>query len=460
MRVHRRVQTCSNSPNERGLDSCLPPITTYHDNSFHYNTKSTMGVMEKIKEIEAEMARTQKNKATNYHLGTLKAKLAKLRNDLLIEQGGGGGGGPSEGFDVARLGDARVALIGFPSVGKSTLQGSLTGTESEAAAYEFTTLTCIPGTMHYKGSKVQVLDLPGIIEGAAHGKGRGREVIACARNADAILIVLDAGKEGLNRHREILENELETVGIRLNQRPPDVTFKKKTTGGVRFSSTVPLTKLGPEPEKLATQIMREYRITSADLLAREDITVDQLVDVIVGNRVYKPCCYFYNKIDTITIEEVDQLARMPHSLVGSVAKGYNVGAPDEDDPLKAMIWKYLGLTRVYTKRKGQHPDLTDPVVLSAIRKGTSVKSLCQNVSTQMLRDFNFALVWGKSAKHSPQRCGINHDLQDEDVVQIVTKTNAQQRQSKNYQAIVQGVSDKYHKKKFDAKKKKQSKLRG
>lgn len=174
---------------------------------------------------------------------------------------------------MARLGDARVALIGFPSVGKSTLQGSLTGTESEAAAYEFTTLTCIPGTMHYKGSKVQVLDLPGIIEGAAHGKGRGREVIACARNADAILIVLDAGKEvsnlmflftdqstisnnifcflfghfmqGLNRHREILENELETVGIRLNQVPPDVTFKKKTTGGVRFSSTVPLTKLGP-----------------------------------------------------------------------------------------------------------------------------------------------------------------------------------------------------------------------
>lgn len=61
------------------------------------------------------MARTQKNKATNYHLGTLKAKLAKLRNELLIEQGGGGGGGPSEGFDVARLGDARVALIGFPS---------------------------------------------------------------------------------------------------------------------------------------------------------------------------------------------------------------------------------------------------------------------------------------------------------------------------------------------------------
>ena len=58
-------------------------------------------------------------------------------------------------------------------------------------------------------------------------------------------MVLDAGKEGLNRHREILEKELETVGIRLNKKPPDVVYRKKTTGGVRFSSTIKLTKLGP-----------------------------------------------------------------------------------------------------------------------------------------------------------------------------------------------------------------------
>jgi hypothetical protein len=319
-----------------------------------------MGLMEKIKEIEAEMARTQKNKATNYHLGTLKAKLARLRNELFVEQSGGGGGGGGEGFDVARNGDARVALIGFPSVGKSTLLGTLTSTESEAAAYEFTTLTCIPGVLRYKGSKIQVLDLPGIIEGAAHGAGRGKEVIAVARSADAILIVLDAGKEGLNRHREILENELETVGIRLNQRPPDVTVsKRKSGGGVRFASTVPQTKLGPDPEKVVTQILREYKVVSADVLAREEITVDQLVDVVVGNRQYKPCLYLYNKIDTITIEEVDQLARQPHSIVGSVNKRWNIGEPLEDDLLKQKMWEYLGLTRIYTKRKGSPPDLEE-----------------------------------------------------------------------------------------------------
>ena len=52
----------------------------------------------------------------------------------------------------------------------------LTGTHSEAASYEFTTLTCIPGVIHYNDTKIQLLDLPGIIEGASEGKGRGRQV--------------------------------------------------------------------------------------------------------------------------------------------------------------------------------------------------------------------------------------------------------------------------------------------
>ncbi|KAI8436258.1 hypothetical protein MSG28_004306 [Choristoneura fumiferana] len=102
-----------------------------------------MGILEKISEIEKEIARTQKNKATEYHLGLLKAKLAKYRSQLLEPSKKGGDKG--EGFDVLKSGDARVALIGFPSVGKSTLLSTLTHTHSEAASYEFTTLTCIPG---------------------------------------------------------------------------------------------------------------------------------------------------------------------------------------------------------------------------------------------------------------------------------------------------------------------------
>lgn len=76
--------------------------------------------MEKIKDIEAEMARTQKNKATSNHIGLLKAKLAKLKREL-INQVSSKSGGKEEGFDVPKTGDARIGLIGFPSVGKSTM---------------------------------------------------------------------------------------------------------------------------------------------------------------------------------------------------------------------------------------------------------------------------------------------------------------------------------------------------
>lgn len=77
---------------------------------------------------------------------------------------------------AATLGPLKT-LVCFYSVGKSTLLTMLTGTHSEAASYEFTTLTCIPGIIHYNDTKIQLLDLPGIIEGASEGKGRGRQVI-------------------------------------------------------------------------------------------------------------------------------------------------------------------------------------------------------------------------------------------------------------------------------------------
>jgi small GTP-binding protein len=98
-------------------------------------------------------------------------------------------------------------------------------TRSEAAAYEFTTLTCIPGTMNYKGARIQVLDLPGIIEGAADGKGRGRQVISTARTCNMILVVLDAAKP--LTHKKIIEQELFSFGIRINQKPPEVKVVKK-----------------------------------------------------------------------------------------------------------------------------------------------------------------------------------------------------------------------------------------
>ncbi len=92
----------------------------------------------------------------------------------------------------------------------------------------------IPGVIEYQGARIQLLDLPGIVEGASEGRGRGRQVVATAKTADLILIMLDATKS--EEQRRLLEIELDAVGIRLNKKKPDVVFKRKTTGGVSAAS--------------------------------------------------------------------------------------------------------------------------------------------------------------------------------------------------------------------------------
>eukprot|EP01069_Polyplicarium_translucidae_P006002 Polyplicarium_translucidae@DN2892_c0_g1_i1.p1 len=340
-------------------------------------------------------------------MGRLKAQLAKLRSQLLEPTKGGGKG---EGFEVGKQGDARVALIGFPSVGKSTLLSCLTGAKSEIASYEFTTLTCVPGVIEYNDAKVQLLDLPGIIEGASEGKGRGRQVISVAKSADLILMILDATKEDAQRIK--LERELEAVGIRINQQPPQVSIRLKKAGGVALNAAVPLTEVDL---KLVQAICAEYKIFNADVLFKENCTADQLIDVIEGNRKYIKCLYVYNKVDMLSIEDIDQMARRPMSVVVSSSKEWGLQV------LLERLWEKLEVVRIFTTRRGALPDFADPIIMTPRRGDMTVGNAVTMIHKGLLKDFKFARVWGTSAKHNPQHVGLSHRLQDEDVLQVVRK---------------------------------------
>lgn len=98
-------------------------------------------------------------------------------------------------------------------------------------------------------------------------------------------------------------------GDRLNKEPPNLTFRKKEKGGINFTSTVANTHLDLETVKA---ICSEYRIHNADITLRFDATADDLIDVIEGSRVYMPCIYVVNKIDQITLEELEILDKLPH----------------------------------------------------------------------------------------------------------------------------------------------------
>ncbi|WP_299292201.1 GTP-binding protein [Nitrosopumilus sp.] len=369
-----------------------------------------MGIPEKIKAIQDEMARTQINKATEHHLGLLKAKIAKLKREQ-EENVAKKSGMKSDGFDVRRTGDATVVFIGLPSVGKSTLLNKLTGAKSTVGAFQFTTLTVVPGMMNYRGANIQVLDLPGIIKGASTGKGLGKRILSVARTADLVLLVLDVFQP---YHEDVLVNELGNIGIRLNQLPPNLTIEKAGMGGIAVAQQVKMTKI---TEKHLKDILHLYGIVSARVVIREDITSEQLSDFIAGNISYSKALTVLNKIDLVDKEFLTELKTKIKSDVIEVSANSDINI----EALREKIYGKLKFIRIYMRPKGGETDYKEPLIA---REGDSVEDVCNKLHRRMKREFRYGMVWGKSVKFGGQRVGLTHILQDEDVLTIIKTRGA------------------------------------
>lgn len=353
-----------------------------------------MSISEEIKELEEEIKNTPYNKATERHIGRLKAKLSRLKESAEKQKSKSG-----VQYSVKKEGDATVVLVGFPSVGKSTLLNQLTSAKSEVAHYDFTTLQPIPGMMDYKGARIQMVDAPGVIEGASKGRGRGKEVMSTVRAADLILIMTDIFNTD---HVDTIKNELYDAGIRLNQTPPQVIIRKKEKGGIKVTSTTPLSI----DEQTIIGILKEYKIHNADVVLREDVTVDELIDSILKNRVYIPSVTALNKTDLGEMEvEGEDIVPI------SAEKGTNL------DTLVEEIYNKLNFIRIYLKPPSQKPDYEDPLV---IKKGSTIEDVCKKLHKDMYRNFKYAKVWG-SSKFDGQRVSIEHILEDQDVLTIYTQ---------------------------------------
>src|SRR2546428_6820363 len=250
-----------------------------------------MTIEDQIKAIEDEIQKTPYNKNTQHHIGKLKAKMARLKEELQLRQLKSGGGGP--GYAVKTCGHATVGLVGFPSTGKSTLLNQITDAVSEVAAYAFTTVTVIPGLMEYRGAKIQVLDMPGLIHGASKGKGRGREVLSVTRSCDMIIMMVTDYETNV----QVLEEELYLANIRLNQKPADVVISKANRGGLTVNPTVKLKSIDVET---IADIWRERGVLNGTVVVREDITADGLVDVLAGGQIYLPSFVVLHIIDVAT----------------------------------------------------------------------------------------------------------------------------------------------------------------
>ncbi len=377
---------------------------------------SSRSIEEDIRRIEEEIRRTPYNKATSHHIGRLKARLARLRENKL-RAAAGRSTGRGAGFDVKRSGDATVAMVGCPSAGKSTLLNHLTRASAEVAAYDFTTLRVIPGTLHYKGTHIQILDVPGLIPGAAAGRGRGKEVISALRNADLILIILDIVRDAVKQY-EILVRELYNAGIRINSRPPRVSIRKRaqSRGGITIERGTGVRE-GHEGDGLDDSFIRavlsEYRIHNAEVIIMEPLTPDEFIDAVAGNRKYLDALTVINKLDLAEPSMVDHLRRRyPDAIFISAERDINL------ELLKERIYNALGFIQVYMKPQGGAPDMHNPLVL---RKESTIADVCAAIHRDFVDKFRYAQVWGRSARYGGQRVGLSHVLADGDIVSIVVR---------------------------------------
>jgi len=250
--------------------------------------------------------------------------------------------------------------------------------------------------MVHKGAHIQIFDVPGLVSGAVSGKGRGKEVISVIRNADLILLVIDVFSE---HQIQTLKEELYNAGIRLNEHPPNATIIKQARGGITINKA-PRSELDDNTIKA---ILREYKIHNADVILREDMSVERFIDALMTNRRYLPSITVVNKID--------QLNDDVH--FGDIC----ISAKDDIniDKLKDLMFEKLAFMRIYMKPPGGDPDCVHPLIL---RRNATVENVCNILHRDFCRKFKHAQVWGKSVRFPGQRVGTDHELCDEDIVTL------------------------------------------
>ena len=346
-------------------------------------------ITEQITQIQKEIRETPYHKGTEHYIGRLRARIARLKDRQIWEETKEKhGGGSTKGYAVKHQGDATVVLVGPPSVGKSTLLNKLTNAQSKVAPYAFTTVSVIPGMMVYKNARIQILDVPGLIEGAEEGKGRGREVLSVTRGANLLIIMSEVEKiDAIERIKAALGRN----GIRLNQEKPKVIVEKKLGGGIVIHSNIKqdFTK------ETVKEVSLEFGIKNAEITIKEKLDLDRLIDAFSANRVYIKSISVVNKIDMSLQKSINYDDR---AFLISAESGSGL------EKLKEEIWKSLDFLTIYLVRPQQEPSFDNPIVMIA---GQTLTEVMEKLGSDFSQNKKGAIIWGNSAKFPAQEVSLN-----------------------------------------------------
>jgi ribosome-interacting GTPase 1 len=197
----------------------------------------------------------------------------------------------------------------------------------------------------YEDIQFQLVEVPPIVEGSSEGKAEGFMNLACVRNADGVIIVVDMTDDPAGNFLIVLQ-ELENARILI--KPPRGSVEIIKRGHGRNIQFIWEGELVECTEQDIVALLADYKIKSALVKIVGEVSIDTVEDAIFGNAVYRPCFILANKIDLNNdkgmLEQLRQAATSLDVVPISMEKSSNIASM-----VGKKIFDLLGITRIYTK---------------------------------------------------------------------------------------------------------------
>lgn len=362
---------------------------------------------EKLKALQEFLSAVPQHKGTEKLRAQVRAKIAALRREIEERKSKKASGGLR--IFPEKEGDAQVVLVSVTGAGRSSLLWRLTNARPEIASRPFTTTRPVPGMYVSDGVMYQLIEAPPLVKGSAEGEAWGSILMTLIRNADGVIVLLDASKNVLDEYMLIAE-ELEKAGITLKKPQAKIEITRGTVGGVQVIVNGRLIDCTIDDVK---KLLVSYKMFNCRVMIDGEACLDDVEEAVLGGKVYKPSIIVVNKVDLMrnrsVLEELKKLCIPIPVLEVSCATGEGL------EKIGKALFEELKLIRVYTKEPLEEKPAARPLVL---KRGSTVQDVAEQIHSKLAQNLKYARVWGSSVKHPGEKVGRDHVLADGDVVEL------------------------------------------
>lgn len=362
---------------------------------------------EKLEAIKEFLSSVPKHKGTEKLIMHARRQMATLRRDIELEKRRKKYKG--KGFFVEKEGDIQLVLVGCSNSGKTFIFNKLTGAGLTSSETPLETRKPTPGIIKWSGIYLQLIDTPSLIPGASQGEFSASKVLALARNADALMLIIDLCGDVMNQAR-LLERELERAKIAIRASKVKVSIERRNSGGIVLKGRL----IGGTLNDLV-KLLRSYGIYDVFIKINGEATLDEVEEGLFKELTYKPAVIVATKSDICG--DLSKLTALTNYFDEVPVFKY---VPSNEELLKEQVvtflLKSLNLIRIYTRNPKTGKVEERPLVL---KRGAKVIDVAKAIHSRLYKNFKYSKVWSRRFKFSPQKVGKDFELEDGDIVEIV-----------------------------------------